>query len=58
MAKEAIPLQHIKAVSPTLAETLRLCKLRAGLSRASVGLTACVILATYHTILFSIGGSA
>jgi hypothetical protein len=34
MAKEFIQLEPIEAVSPTLAETLRQCKLRAGLSRA------------------------
>jgi hypothetical protein len=34
MTQETIRIGTIKAVSPTLAETFRLCKLRAGLSRA------------------------
>ena len=34
MAQEILQLRAIETVSPTLAETLRLCKLRTGLSRA------------------------
>ena len=37
MAQETIRVGTIKAVSPTLAETLRQCKLRAGMSRAEEG---------------------
>lgn len=35
MAQETIRLKAIEAVSPTLVETLRMCKLRAGLSRVT-----------------------
>lgn len=35
MAQDVLQLRTIEAVSPTLAEVLRLCKLRAGLSRAA-----------------------
>ncbi len=61
MAQEIIRLKAIEAVSPTLAETLRLCKLRAGLSRAEgasqhvLGNPKAWLGTAYHAVLEAVG---
>ena len=61
MAQETIRISTIKAVSPTLAETLRQCKLRAGLSRAEgsshhiLGNPKAWLGTTYHAVLEQVG---
>lgn len=61
MAQEVIRLEAIEAVSPTLAETLRLCKLRAGLSRAEgasqhvLGNPKAWLGTAYHAVLDGMG---
>ena len=61
MAQYIIRLTAIEAVSPTLAETLRLCKLRAGLSRAGgardhvLGNPRAWLGTAYHAVLEAVG---
>ena len=61
MVQEIIQLKAIEAISPTLAETLRLCKLRAGLSRAAgasehvLGNPKAWLGTAYHAVLEAVG---
>lgn len=61
MAHETIRLRAIDVVSPTLAETLRLCKLRAGLSRVAgasqhvLGNPKAWLGTAYHAVLEAMG---
>lgn len=61
MPQETIRLRTIEAVSPTLAETLRLCKLRGGLSRAEgssqhvLGNRKAWPGTAYHAVLDAVG---
>lgn len=61
MLPETIWLKKFEAVSPTLAETMRLCKLRAGLSRAEgareqvLGNPKAWLGTAYHTVLEAVG---
>jgi hypothetical protein len=60
-AQDTIRLSRIEAVSPTLAETLRLCRLRAGLSRAEgssqhvLGNPRAWLGTAYHAVLEAAG---
>ncbi|GAB6185662.1 PD-(D/E)XK nuclease family protein [Thermopirellula anaerolimosa] len=64
MAPEALRLRPIEAVSPTLVEALRLCKLRAGLSRAEnadqyvLGNPKAWLGTAYHAVLEAAGSDA
>ena len=61
MAQETIRVGTINAVSPTLAETLRQCKLHAGLSRAEgsshhvLGNPKAWLGTAYHAVLERVG---
>ena len=61
MTQETVRVGTMDAVSPTLAETLRLCKLRAGLSRAEgssrhvLGNPKAWLGTAYHAVLERIG---
>lgn len=61
MAHDVLQLSAIEAVSPTLAEVLRLCKLRAGLSRAAnaenyvLGNPKAWLGNAYHAVLQAVG---
>ena len=61
MAQKTIQLKAIEVVSPTLAETLRLCKLRAGLSRIKsasrhvLGNPKAWLGTAYHAVLEAVG---
>lgn len=63
MAHEVLELRPIDAVSPTLAEALRMCKLRAGLSRAAnaenyiLGNPKAWLGTAYHAVLEGLGSS-
>lgn len=64
MAQEVLRLRAIEAVSPTLVEALRLCKLRAGLSRAEnvsqyiLGNPKAWLGTAYHAVLEAAGSDA
>ncbi len=64
MAQEVLRLRAIEAVSPTLAEALRLCKLRAGLSRVEnsgqyiLGNPRAWLGTAYHAVLEAAGSDA
>lgn len=61
MAQDKLQLRTIEAVSPTLAEVLRLCKLRAGLSRAAnankyiLGNPKAWLGTAYHAVMEAVG---
>lgn len=61
MAQQVLQLKTIEAISPTLAEALRVCKLRAGLSRAAnadkyiLGNPRAWLGTAYHAVLEGAG---
>lgn len=63
MAQQVLQLRAIAAASPTLAEALRVCKLRAGLSRAAnaenyvLGNPKAWLGTAYHAVLEGLGSS-